>query len=391
MNKMPENITKRKLRIYFPEVEAGYGHIMTCRAIKEMFEKKYSDEFEIISNDFFESSENKLVKKYGKLLIQKVQQYTQHPGIGIFEESLSILLWPIAMWTSMHVPFPGSVRAGIKDMEKIEADIVFSTHWVTNYYAMKIKENRPFSILYCPDVKLNSYFRTKSDITLFPVESGYEKIQKSIFYKNKISLVPFCVKNEIFDLYNKKDTLRKELSIDPDKFMLVLAEGGYGNGKIGKMVELLLKENLPITIVAFTGKNITLYEKIKSYDVPSNTVFIPFGFSNDILKYIACADLFSGKSGSMICEPTFFGVPSLITGCSTVVEINNAKYYSKVTKTAIVEKNPKRAVKLIKDFLANPHLLDTYKENCRNFHQHYNVEKTADYLYDIIQNHNLGK
>ena len=42
----------KKLRILFPRVEAGYGHIVTLSALEEAFKKKYGDKFEIIDNAY---------------------------------------------------------------------------------------------------------------------------------------------------------------------------------------------------------------------------------------------------------------------------------------------------------------------------------------------------
>ena len=44
---------KKKLRILFPYVEAGLGHIIPMKAFVSEFKKKHSDEFEIIESDFY--------------------------------------------------------------------------------------------------------------------------------------------------------------------------------------------------------------------------------------------------------------------------------------------------------------------------------------------------
>ena len=38
----------RKIRVLFPEVEAGLGHIMPMRAVAEIFEKKYGDKVDVV-------------------------------------------------------------------------------------------------------------------------------------------------------------------------------------------------------------------------------------------------------------------------------------------------------------------------------------------------------
>jgi UDP-N-acetylglucosamine:LPS N-acetylglucosamine transferase len=42
---------------------------------------------------------------------------------------------------------------------------------------------------------------------------------------------------------------------------------------------------------------------------------------------MVASELFCSKAGNMIAEPTFFGVPSIITGTSTSIETNIGDYY----------------------------------------------------------------
>ena len=52
------NMKKKKLRILFPYVEAGVGHIMPMKSFADEFRKQHGDEFEIIECDFFKDSKD---------------------------------------------------------------------------------------------------------------------------------------------------------------------------------------------------------------------------------------------------------------------------------------------------------------------------------------------
>ena len=43
---------KKKLKVVFPFVEAGLGHIMTEKSIADAFENKYGEYFEIVRTNF---------------------------------------------------------------------------------------------------------------------------------------------------------------------------------------------------------------------------------------------------------------------------------------------------------------------------------------------------
>ena len=55
---------KKKLRILFPYVEAGLGHIIPMKAFVSEFKKKHSDEFEIIESDFYREDNDQDLIKY---------------------------------------------------------------------------------------------------------------------------------------------------------------------------------------------------------------------------------------------------------------------------------------------------------------------------------------
>ena len=45
----------KKIKVLFPFVEAGFGHIMATKSICDAFEKKYGDYCEIVRRNFFKT------------------------------------------------------------------------------------------------------------------------------------------------------------------------------------------------------------------------------------------------------------------------------------------------------------------------------------------------
>ena len=90
-------------------------------------------------------------------------------------------------------------------------------------------------------------------------------------------------------------------------------EGGYGIGKMEALCNILVKEERKLTIIAACGKNEELYNKFCNLKVNENITFIPLPMTEKVLNYIASCDLFIGKGGNSIAEPTFFGHASIIS------------------------------------------------------------------------------
>ena len=107
-----------KIRVMFPRVEAGFGHIMTCNAVEEIFSKKYGDKVEVINLNFFSEAEDKKVKKLGEKLKQAVRRYTSKPMIGHFA-TFNCEFWgtDLATWGSMRFLVPGSAKKGVEFLQ----------------------------------------------------------------------------------------------------------------------------------------------------------------------------------------------------------------------------------------------------------------------------------
>ena len=375
----------RKLRIFFPRVEAGMGHIMTCDAVCEEFEKRYGDKFEILHFNFYKHAKTKNLHNYGEMLKSQVRLYTSHPKIGHLVSTAGETVSPrVASFVSIRAINPNSFKEGVMFMEEIRPDVIFSTHWATNYYAEHM-DRKPFTIMYCPDATLNKPFSYRTDLRLISMEPGYETaLNDPNLDTSNLRLVPFCIRNSAYLMKKTTVESREYLGIDKDAFVVCFAEGGYGNGNMRKIVELLLEEDLPMTITAICGKNEQLFEYFKTLKSKGKLKFIPVGFTTEIFEYLNACDIFCGKSGNMIAEPTFFGKPSIITSTSTEIETHIGSYYSDYVGSAMEEFDPKKVVKMLKDFYSHREKLTPYIEKAKNHHESYGAKVTAKLIYEEI-------
>lgn len=377
-----------KPRVVFPYTEAGLGHIMPMNSIADEFEKLYGDKVECVRSQFFTETGNPYLIKYEKHLSESVANYNRFPCMGFFA-TFNMDFWgtTISSWGAVVYIEQNAAEAGIAHMEELKPDLVVSTHWATNYYAMHMK-NRPLTAMYCPDAKINTLFRYKCDLTLASMPTGYRRARRMHFrrYNNdNIKLVPFLIRKEAFDVSRDKKVNRRLIGVDEDKFTVVLADGGYGIGKLQPMTEELLKRDLPINLVPVCGRNEVLYKHFKTLTAGPNTTFKPFGLADNMLEIIAAADITCGKSGaSMMAEPCFFGVPHIITHYATDIERWIGKYYIKTVGSAIKIFNTKRAVDKIEEFISHPEKLEPYRRNAEAQRSNYGAEKCARYIFGLL-------
>lgn len=378
----------KKPRVVFPYTEAGLGHIMPMNSIADEFERLYGDKVECVRSAFFTESGDEALLRYEDHLRRSVSAYNRHPFIGFFA-NFNMDFWGTALSSFGAIVYieEDAAEAGIKHMAELEPDLVVSTHWATNYYAMHL-ENRPLTAMYCPDVKINTLFRYKCDLTLLSMPAGYRRARKLHFLRyddENLKLVPFLIRKEAFSTSRDKRAIRAKLGADRDKFTVVLADGGYGIGRIKPLAEELLRRDLPINLMPVCGRNEELYSYFKGLKSKGATTFIPFGMADNMLEIISSADIICGKSGaSLMAEPCFFGVPQIITHYATDVERWIGNYYINDVGSALKIFNVAKAADKIEQFVTDPSALLPYVRAAEAQRDNYGANKCARYIFGLL-------
>lgn len=375
----------KKIKVLFPYVEAGFGHIMPLRSLEQTFREKYGDKVEVISSEFYTETGDKHLAKYERMLAKQVRIYNRAPIVGhlatgaceFFGSTLSSL-------ASIRLIAPVACGRGIKRMRELAPDVVINTHWSPNYYAEHI-EPKPLTVMYCPDAQLNKLFEYRCDLLLISMPKGYEKgLKKRRFDEDNFKLVPFLIRNEAFGVCCDKKQLRRSLGLPEDNFTVLLVEGAYGIGKIEETTKLLIKQHIPLTVISVCGKNEKLYERMRGFAPSDEVTFMPRGFAENMLELQAASDVFCGKSGNMLAEATFYGNPSVITHFANLIERNIADHYINTVGCAIKEFSPKKAVELILRFAQDEALIEPYRRAARDYHANFGSEQAADVIWQRI-------
>lgn len=377
----------KKPKILFPFTEAGMGHIMPMRAIADEFERLYGDKTEIIRSQFFTEGGKKDLAAFEQVMAKQVREYNARPAFGWYATlNMELFGSRLSSLGTMKLLMPKAYKEGVEHIDEIAPDLVVSTHWATNYYA-KHSKTQPLTAMFCPDVQINPLFRYDCDLTMVAMKTGYERALRRHpvrFNADNLKLVNFCIRKEAYEIPADKREVRRNLDLKEDGFVVVLAEGGYGIGKMQAICEELISRDAPITLIPVCGKNEQLYEYFKTLETGKNVDFRPQGFCKNILEYIAAADLFLGKSGNIIAEPMFFGVPSIITNHSTNIEKFIADYYTKDVGCAIDILDAEKAADKVEEFYRNPELMQPYIAAAKAVRNRYGARKACEEIYKLL-------
>ena len=142
-----------KPRVIFPYTESGFGHIMPMNCIADKFEELYGDKVECVRSQFFTESGDKKLSALDKRLKQDVVNSNKSTLYGHIQTfSMELFRTRLSIWGAMTFLKMGSKRRGIKHMDELKPDLVVSTHFATNYYAVHCK-SKPLTAVYFPDIK----------------------------------------------------------------------------------------------------------------------------------------------------------------------------------------------------------------------------------------------
>ncbi len=326
----------KKLKVVFPFVEAGLGHIMTEKAICDAFEKKYGEYFEIVRTNFYTEVGTKPAKNFETFMCNSVKKYNKTNVLGYLSTfMLKLFGMRISSMMTMKYRIKGSYKDSMAYMEKLNPDVVISTHWATNYYAWHLKR-KPYTIVYVPDCHVNAFFRYFCDLTLVNTEEGLKKAKKhkTRYNDDNIKLTSFAIRGEAFEIKESKAELRKKLGHD-DKFTVYITDGGYGIGMAEKLSNLLIEKDLNISVIVVCGKNPELYERLKNIKTGKNISFYPYEYAPNAIEMIASSDIYFGKSGNGLMEAAYFNVPIVVTHSANNIEKRIADHYVKYVGDAV--------------------------------------------------------
>ena len=121
----------------------------------------------------------------------------------------------------------------------------------------------------------------------------------------------------------------KALGLDPARPVLLMASGGAGVGDLASMVErvLLLGADSGLQVIAVAGRNAETHGKLQALAARHPGRVVAIGFTNEMHKLMAAADLVVTKPGGLtVSECLALGKPMLLISPIPGQEEHNAGF-----------------------------------------------------------------
>jgi processive 1,2-diacylglycerol beta-glucosyltransferase len=143
------------------------------------------------------------------------------------------------------------------------------------------------------------------------VDRYYVAIDESAEYLARVGVPPEKVRvtgipvDPLFAKPLDRAETRRALGLDPAAPVILVSAGGYGVGPVEQLVGSLVALQRPWQVVAIAGKAEQIRKRLEELSRNAGKLaggaarLVPIGFTTDMDKYMAGADLLVGKAGGL--------------------------------------------------------------------------------------------
>lgn len=249
-----------------------------------------------------------------------------------------------------------------------QPDLVLTTHWLPNEIISSLKKKEGFQTKlvtcitdYYPhafwrDVGVDLYITASDELTPRLNRLGID---------NERIMVGGIPIDSVFSHWVDKRELYQQLGLDPQRFTVLMASGGFGVGPVEAMVEELLKVDLPLQVMVVCGKNTKLQMALKQMLGDAKHRFHIYGFVRNMHELMTVSDLMISKSGGLTTsEAMAKELPMIILYPIPGQERSNCRFM--VNHGAGVRaRNAKEARAVVEELISQPQKLERMKMNLR--------------------------
>lgn len=328
--------------------DAGSGHRSAANALKKAVELTVPDQFEVEIQDILKllavppyDSGDQL---YSRISKNAVLEYFHNKLFSIVNGDIGFEIMSEELIKKLYKGFEKFILSKTPEY-------ILSVHPTVSILLSEFKKRNPkfkTATIITDLVTLNrGWADLSSDLVFSPTKEAVSLLAAFGVKPEKIKFPLFPINPDI-RLFNKdKDSVLKEINLDPEKFTIFFTSGGLGTIKLlGSIIKIAADPAKQIIIAAGKDEKLRnmILTKLAQY---KNTVVL--GFLNNIQDYYNAADIIIGKPGpATILETSLFKKKMLITEKIGIQEQGNINYALNSINFVYVGANSKKLLKEIK-------------------------------------------
>lgn len=314
-------------RILLLSVSAGAGHMRAAEAIRA-FANQHGDQIEATHFDVMDYVPPTFRKLYADYYIGLVNKL---PAVWGYLYQVTNDAAPDSSMQKIRRGIERlSTRALRKAITAFKPDAIICTHFLpAEILARMISKGN----LACPVwVQVTDF-----DLHRMWVQdhmAGYFAANEEVAFRMRAQNIPAAHIHvtgipiaPVFGLALDRAVCAAEFGLDPERKTVLLMGGGAGLGRLDTIAERLLAQADDFQLVVLAGKNATVLAALQILAANYPGRLFPQGFTNQVERLMACADLVITKPGGLTSsECLAMGRPMIVNAPIPGQEERNADY-----------------------------------------------------------------
>src|SRR5271154_13119 len=196
----------------------------------------------------------------------------------------------------------------VKLLNKIQPDLCVATHFLPAEiiaWLIAKKKLRARNAIVVTDYDVHAMWLCRTvDRYYVAIDEAAEYLAHIGVPREKLRVTGIPI-DPLFAKSLDRAEARRTLGLDPNAPVILISAGGYGIGPVEQLVNDLLALQRPWQIVAIAGKAEKVRKRLDEISRGAGKLsggtarLVPVGFTTDMDKYMAAADLLVGKAGGL--------------------------------------------------------------------------------------------
>ena len=291
----------QKPRVLLLSASSGAGHVRAAQALEKAFIARGDCDVEHI--DAIDYVSKLFQRAYDKSYISIVRRAPDLMGV-VYERTDQPWQHPRRRLTLDRLNSQPMIRL----LKRVQPDLCVATHFLPAEiiaWLIAKKKLRAKNAIVVTDYDVHAMWLCRT------VGRYYVAVQEAAEYLAGIGVPREIVRvtgipiDPLFAVPLDRATARSALNLDAKSPILLLAAGGYGIGPLEQLVRDLLALQKPWQLVAIAGKSEKMKKRLDEIARAAGTLptgfarLVPVGFTTQMDRYMAAADLLVGKAGGL--------------------------------------------------------------------------------------------
>ncbi len=200
-----------------------------------------------------------------------------------------------------------NLRPFVRFLQEQPWDLVINTHFLPAEIIASLREEEGWSL---PQVTVTTDFETHRLWVNLPCDHFFTATEEGAQYLHHYGVplenitttgVPI---HPVFSLPRDRSACLAKHGLDGTRPVVLQLAGGFGVGPIEQIYRALLEVEIPLTLVALTGRNEAVKAKLEALPASGRHLTRVLGFTREIDELLAVADLVVSKPGGLTTSET---------------------------------------------------------------------------------------